>query len=121
MTEKQFTVEDIEDMIYQLGVLITDASQGLLITTLKKNFFEEYKNQYLGFETAANANLKLILLDALRNDITSDKSCKDLNYIKTYIEQHFDPAEKIMRNISGQNMFAEDSENNYHCSGISEN
>ena len=43
MTEKQFTVEDIEDTIYQLGVLITDASQGLLITTLKKNFFEEYK------------------------------------------------------------------------------
>ena len=43
MTEKQFTVEDIEDMIYQLGVLITDASQGLLITTLKKNFFEEYR------------------------------------------------------------------------------
>ena len=43
MTEKQFTVEDIEDMIYQLGVLITDATQGLLITTLKKNFFEEYK------------------------------------------------------------------------------
>ena len=43
MTEKQFTLEDIEDMIYQLGVLITDASQGLLITTLKKNFFEEYK------------------------------------------------------------------------------
>ncbi|MBQ6350081.1 MAG: hypothetical protein IJI42_04045 [Methanobrevibacter sp.] len=43
MTEKQFTVEDLEDMIYQLGVLITDASQGLLITTLKKNFFEEYK------------------------------------------------------------------------------
>ena len=43
MTEKQFTVEDIEDMIYQLGVLITDASQGLLITTLNKNFFEEYK------------------------------------------------------------------------------
>ena len=43
MTEKQFTVEDIEDMIYQFGVLITDASQGILLTTLKKNFFEEYK------------------------------------------------------------------------------
>lgn len=43
MTEKQFTVEDIEDMIYQLGVLIADASQGILITTLKKIFFEEYK------------------------------------------------------------------------------
>ena len=33
MTEKQFTVEDIEDMIYRLGVLISDASHGLLITT----------------------------------------------------------------------------------------
>ena len=43
MIEKQFTVEDIEDMIYKLGVLIADESQGLLITTLKKNFFEEYK------------------------------------------------------------------------------
>ncbi|MBQ6100352.1 MAG: hypothetical protein IJL02_10895 [Methanobrevibacter sp.] len=43
MIEKQFTVEDIEDMIYQLGVLIADDSWGLLITTLKKNFFEEYK------------------------------------------------------------------------------
>ena len=44
MTEKQFTVEDIEDMIYQLGVLITDASHGLLITTLKKNFLKNIKN-----------------------------------------------------------------------------
>lgn len=43
MTEKQLTVEDIEDMIYKLGVLIVDESQGLLINTLKKNFFEEYK------------------------------------------------------------------------------
>ena len=43
MTEKQFTVEYIEDMIYRLGVLIADDSHGLLITTLKKNFFEEYK------------------------------------------------------------------------------
>ena len=38
MTEKQLTVEDIEDMIYQLGVLIADESHGLLITTLKKFF-----------------------------------------------------------------------------------
>ena len=43
MTEKQFTVEDIEDMIHKLGALIADETQGLLITTLKKNFFEEYK------------------------------------------------------------------------------
>ena len=39
MTEKQFTVEDIEDMIHKLGVLIADETQGLLITTLKKKIF----------------------------------------------------------------------------------
>ena len=38
MSEKQLTVEDIEDMIYQLGVLIVDESRGLLITTMKKIF-----------------------------------------------------------------------------------
>ena len=37
-------VEDIEDMIYQLGVLIADASQGILITTLKKIFLKNIKN-----------------------------------------------------------------------------
>ena len=44
MTEKQFTVEDIEDMIYKLGVLIADETQGLLITTLKKIFLKNIKN-----------------------------------------------------------------------------
>ena len=43
MTEKQFTVEDIEDMIYHLGVLISDDSHGLLITTLKKIFLKNIK------------------------------------------------------------------------------
>ena len=44
MTEKQFTLEDIEDMIHKLGVLIADETQGLLITTLKKNFLKNIKN-----------------------------------------------------------------------------
>ena len=43
MTEKQFTVEDIEDMIYHLEVLISDDSHGLLITTLKKIFLKNIK------------------------------------------------------------------------------
>ena len=43
MTEKKYTVDDIENMIYQLGVLLADDFNGLLITTLKKNFDEEYK------------------------------------------------------------------------------
>lgn len=44
MTEEHFTVEDIEDMIYQLGVLIADDSKGLLITTLKKIFLKNINN-----------------------------------------------------------------------------
>lgn len=44
MTEKQLTVEDIEDMIYKLGVLIVDESQGLLINTLKKIFLKNINN-----------------------------------------------------------------------------
>lgn len=41
MTDKKF---DVEDAIGELGVLLSDSFNGLLITTLKKNFFEEYKD-----------------------------------------------------------------------------
>ena len=34
---------DIEDAIDELGVLLSDGFNGLLISTLKKNFYEEYK------------------------------------------------------------------------------
>lgn len=40
MTDKKF---DVEDAIYELGVLLSDDFNGLLISTLKKNFYEEYK------------------------------------------------------------------------------
>ena len=39
MTEKQFTVEDIEDMIYKLGVLIADESQGPPHYHFEEKFF----------------------------------------------------------------------------------
>jgi lipopolysaccharide biosynthesis regulator YciM len=40
MTKEEF---DFEDAIHELGVLLSDDFNGLLISTLKKNFYEEYK------------------------------------------------------------------------------
>ena len=41
MTAKGFS---IEDAVYQLSVLLTDETIGVIPKTLKKNFNEEYKN-----------------------------------------------------------------------------
>ena len=34
---------DIENAVYELGVLLGDSFNGVIINTLKKNFYEEYK------------------------------------------------------------------------------
>ena len=34
---------DVEDAVYELGVLLGDSFNGVIINTLKKNFYEEYK------------------------------------------------------------------------------
>lgn len=52
--------------------------------------FDEYKQQQLGFKDASDYLLRLFLISMLRNAQTDDKKCKDLTYIKTYIEQHVD-------------------------------
>ena len=41
MTPKRFS---IEDAIYELGILLCDETQGLILKTLKKDFYEEYKD-----------------------------------------------------------------------------
>lgn len=41
MTPKRFS---IEDAIYELGILLCDETQGLVLKTLKKDFYEEYKD-----------------------------------------------------------------------------
>lgn len=41
MTAKRFS---IEDAIYELGILLCDETQGLILKTLKKDFYEEYKD-----------------------------------------------------------------------------
>lgn len=43
MTEKKYTPDDLEDMIYELGVELSDPMGGLVVKTLQRNFFEEYK------------------------------------------------------------------------------
>lgn len=40
MIEKRF---NIEKAIYELGVLLCDETQGLLLRTLKKDFYKEYE------------------------------------------------------------------------------
>lgn len=60
------------------------------VLPLFEGVFDEYKNQAKGYETAAEAYLRLLLLDAVRYDVTAENKCKDLDFIKNYIEQHFD-------------------------------
>ncbi len=52
--------------------------------------FDEYTHQKIGFEIAAKSLLNLFLLEILRENREENSDCKDLNYIKTYIEQHFE-------------------------------
>ena len=44
MTDKEYTVDDVEDMIYKLGVELGDEMSGLIVRTLKRDFFEEFKD-----------------------------------------------------------------------------
>lgn len=52
--------------------------------------FREYQQQKTGYETAANAILALILVELARIRGEESGTCKDLQYIKRYIEQYFD-------------------------------
>ena len=43
LMEKQMTPKEIDNAIYQLGVLLADEMTGLIITTMQQNFYEKYK------------------------------------------------------------------------------
>ena len=54
-----------------------------------KKIIDEYKQQNAEYEFAAGAFLDLLLVTIMRNTSGAGKKCKDIEYIKTYIEQYF--------------------------------
>lgn len=59
------------------------------ISSFFYKIFSEYKEQEIGYETATASLLNLLLITALRNTAGESKKCKDLDYIKAYIEQYY--------------------------------
>ena len=77
--DEEDTVDDIEKMIYALGVLLADPMSGLLVKTLQRNFYEEFKDFTLmeAFECMVDEvnrvdkviELHDILVDCSREDL----------------------------------------------------
>lgn len=62
------------------------ASHGL---SLLESILGEFKNQRSGYREAASAYLQLFLIDFMRRNTKESAECRDLHYIKTYIEQYY--------------------------------
>ena len=77
----QSILEKIEIGVHQSK----DASTIVLF----EKILDEYNRQDLGYELAAQSLLNLLLVASIRDTGESDKKCKDLNYIKSYIDQYF--------------------------------
>lgn len=77
------------DAVYPLngGICYNDDRT---VLSLFEKIFAEYRQQALGFETAGGSLLRLFLLTVLRSTQSEDRKCKDLQYIKAYIEQYAD-------------------------------
>ena len=60
------------------------------VLSLLEQIFDEYKQQEQNYEAAAEYLLRLLLINALRSTQADDRKCKDLQYIKAYIEQYAD-------------------------------
>lgn len=75
----------------------------ITLLPLFQDIFREYKEQKPNYETAAHALLDLLLVRTLRHVYPSADKGKDLHYIKSYIEQHFDQkiSFKELASISG--------------------
>ncbi len=55
-----------------------------------EKIIDEYKCQHSNYETAANAFLELLLVTSVRaSSGDNNKKCKDIDYIKAYIEQYY--------------------------------
>lgn len=54
-----------------------------------KKIMDEYKQQDAEYEIAAGAFLDLLLVSTMRNVNSVSRKCKDIEYIKAYIEQYY--------------------------------
>ena len=74
-----------EGLVYPNRVYSADAD---MLEYFKK-IIEEYKRQGAEYEIAAGAFLDLLLVSTLRNINGTSRKCRDIEYIKAYIEQYF--------------------------------
>lgn len=65
-----YRADDVSMLLYMRGIL------------------DEYKQQDAEYELAARAFLDLLLVSSLRNTGRANKKCKDIEYVKAYIEQY---------------------------------
>ncbi len=56
---------------------------------LLESVLSEYKNQKIGYKEAAAAYLQIFLVSLLRGSTKDSKECRDLDYVKTYLEQYY--------------------------------
>lgn len=56
---------------------------------LLESILNEYKHQKTGYKEAAAAYLQLLLIRLVRENTKDSKECRDLYYVKTYLEQYY--------------------------------
>ena len=80
-----FEYDDTEYKLEQGIFQSTDTE----IASLFYKIFEEYKVQDIGYQSATKSLLNVLLITALRTSRTESKQCKNLDYIRAYIEQYY--------------------------------
>ena len=77
---------DLNDLEIEKSILkVSDKS----ILTLFERIIEEYSSQKFGFKQMSEALLDLLIVTYIREMGTEGEKCKDMVYIKTYIEQYY--------------------------------
>lgn len=56
---------------------------------LLESVLREYRDQKTGYKEAAAAYLQIFLVGLLRENTRENKECRDLHYVKTYLEQYY--------------------------------
>lgn len=65
------------------------ADKSIRVLPQLEAILREYKGQHTGYKMAAEAFLQLFLVEHLRENKKDSKECRDLNYVKTYLEQYY--------------------------------